>query len=275
MKIQYPAIRLAIENDIQTAPVGDPARPTFGPSFQRRALLDEIQRSILEETDYLREADNLDFFGKGLSGLDYVTIPRVHRDLSSDRVLTMSYTEGGTLGEWLKQNPSPARRQLLGVRLCEMYETQLQSLRVVHADQHPGNYLFQADGRIGLVDFGCVKRLSMDVTELRRCYRDRSWRESEAEARRFVTMVYGPGVPFARARKTLPLLGQWCDALYPKDPAADIIVEFGRDAKKDANLRKYRQEYQKLILREKLINPDTHLSGGQTWGFIIFSTRSA
>ena len=27
----------------------------------------------------------------------------------------------------------------------------------MHADPHPGNFLFTADGRLGIIDFGCVK----------------------------------------------------------------------------------------------------------------------
>ena len=55
---------------------------------------------------------------------------------------------------------------------------------MLHADQHPGNYLFQEDGSIGLVDFGCVKRFSFDILEKRKWYEKRIWRESEATARR-------------------------------------------------------------------------------------------
>ena len=63
VKIQYPAIRSAIENDIKLL-----RSSTFLPQLTGHvpaALLDEIQRGILEETDYLREADNLEFFGRG------------------------------------------------------------------------------------------------------------------------------------------------------------------------------------------------------------------
>lgn len=254
VKIQYPAIRSAIENDFKL--LRSATLPTQITGHVPVALLDEIQRGILEETDYRREADNLEFFGKGLSGLEYVAIPRVYRELSTDRVLTMSYIEGETLGDWLKRKPSQALRDRLGARLVEMFETQHQRLKAVHADAHPGNYLFQPDGRIGLVDFGCVKRMSLDVTELRRCYRHGTWRESEASARRFVALVYGPDASYARARKILPLLEQWCDAFYPEDTTADLVVDFRREAKLWSKLREIRRQYQKRILQDKLINPE-------------------
>lgn len=254
VKIQYPAIRSAIDNDFKL--LRSATLPGQFSGHVPAALLDEIQRGILEETDYLREADNLEFFGKGLSGLEYVVIPRVHRELTTDRVLTMSYIEGESFGDLLKRKPSQACRDLLGARLAEMFETQLHWLKALHADQHPGNYLFQPNGNVGLIDFGCVKRLSFDVGELRRCYRTRAWRESEAAARRFLALAYGRSVPYARARKILPVVEQWCDAFFPKDITADIVVDFRSDAKSETKLKKIRQQLRTQMLRDKLINPE-------------------
>jgi len=53
-------------------------------------------------------------------------------------------------------------RDLIGSRLVELYYSQVHRLKALHADHHPGNYLFQDDGQIGLVDFGCVKRITFD-----------------------------------------------------------------------------------------------------------------
>ncbi len=254
VKIQYPAIRAAIENDFRL--LRSATLPGQLTGHLPTALLDEIQRGILEETDYKREADNLEFFAKGLGALEYVTVPRVHRELSTDRVLTMSYVEGEVLAELLKRKPSQQFRNLLGARLCEMYETQLLRLKAVHADQHPGNYLFQPDGRIGLIDFGCVKRFSIDIAELRRCYRARVWRQGEASARQFFRMIYGPKVPHTRARKILPIVERWCDAIYPADPDADIVIDFAKDAKSDAKLKEIHKELMNRAVRDKLINPE-------------------
>jgi predicted unusual protein kinase regulating ubiquinone biosynthesis (AarF/ABC1/UbiB family) len=254
VKIQYPAIRTAIENDFKM--LRSATLPGQWTGHVPPALLDEIERGILEETDYEREADNLAFFRKGLSGLDYVTIPRVRRELSTDRVLTMSYVEGEILSDFLKRKPAPAVRELLAIRLCEMVETQLQRLKALHADQHPGNYIFQRDGGIALIDFGCVKRISIDVGELRRWYRERVWRQSEAAARRFAHNVFGPSAPYARARKIFPLLEKWCDAFYPKDMNADIVVEFGTDARMNSKLKEMHREMLNRVLRDKLINPE-------------------
>jgi ABC1 atypical kinase-like domain len=253
VKIQYPAIRSAIESDLKL--LRSAALPGRVTGHVPSALLDEIARGLLEETDYLREAGNLDYFRKGLAGLDFVTVPRVHRELTTDRVLTMSFVEGESLSDWLKRKPSQALRDLMGARLFEVYEAQLQHLRVVHADQHPGNFLFQPDGRFGLVDFGCVTRLNFDVLELRRFYSDRGWRESEAAERRFLSILYGKTVPYARARKMLPLLEEYLDVFLPQD-SADYVVDFRNHQKKNSKSEQIWQRMRQLTLRDKLINPD-------------------
>ena len=45
--------------------------------------------------------------------------------------------------------------------LVETFHDMVYRLRTVHADPHAGNYLFQKDGTIGLLDFGCVKRFDV------------------------------------------------------------------------------------------------------------------
>ena len=168
------------------------------------ALLAEVERGILEETDYRLEAQNVEFFRKELRGLAYLSIPRVYNELSGDRVLTMSFVEGMPFHDFLRKKPSAAVRGLVGERLAEMYYTQLRWLKALHADQHPGNYLFHPDGRLGLVDFGCVKRLRIEIPEIINSIVSRSWRQSDAEARRFLGLALDSQVPDRRGRKRRP-----------------------------------------------------------------------
>ena len=253
VKIQYPAIRSAIESDLKL--LRSAALPGRVTGHVPSALLDEIARGLLEETDYVHEAGNLDYFRTGLAGLDFVTVPRVHRELTTDRVLTMSFVEGETLSNWLKRKPSQALRDLTGARLWEAYETQLQHLRVIHADQYPGNYLFQPEGRFGLVDFGCVKRVNFDFRELCRFYDNRGWRESDAAARRFLSILYGKTVPYARARKILPLIEEWLDVFHPQG-SGDHVIDFRNYLKKNPKVLEMHRRMRRRTLQDKLINPD-------------------
>jgi predicted unusual protein kinase regulating ubiquinone biosynthesis (AarF/ABC1/UbiB family) len=249
IKIQYPAIRSAIENDFKLfRSMTLPGRVT---GHIPAALLAEFERGLLEETDYLHEAQNVEFFRQELKGLAYLAIPRVYHELSGDRVLTMSFTEGAPLRGFLREKPSAAIRNLVGERLVEMYYTQLHWLKALHADAHPGNYLFRSDGRIGLVDFGCVKRLRLEMTEIMNSLINRSWRSSDAATRRFLGLVEGTKIPLHRARKLLPMAEASADFLFPLGPPANPEVNFC-----DPKLLELAASNSKRVLRDRLFNPE-------------------
>ena len=169
VKIQYPGIRQAVANDFRwfrTVSKGAQLSRHLPP-----ATLAELEEQILAETDYRREADNLEHFRARLAPLAFVTVPRVHRKLSGDGVLTMARLEGMHLDAFLKGRPSQRLRDLLGARLVELFYFQLLEIEAFHADPHWGNYLFGKDATIGLVDFGCVKYLDPPfVAGLRNLY---------------------------------------------------------------------------------------------------------
>ena len=249
IKIQYPAIRSAIQNDFKLfRSLTLPGRVT---GHVPAALLAEFERGLLEETDYLHEAQNIEFFRQELKSLTYLSIPGVCHELSGDRVLTMSFTEGAPLRGFLMEKPSAAIRNLVGERLAEMYYTQLHWLKALHADAQPGNYLFRSDGRIGLIDFGCVKRLRIEMTEIMNSLINRSWRSSDAASRRFLGLVEGAKMPFHQARKLLPVAEASADFLFPQGPAANPVVNF-----RDPKLLEVAAHNSKRVLRDRLFNPE-------------------
>jgi predicted unusual protein kinase regulating ubiquinone biosynthesis (AarF/ABC1/UbiB family) len=130
-----------------------------------------MEEQIAAETDYIREADNAEFFQRALEPLTFVAVPRVYRSHSSDKVLTMSLLPGKHLDRFLARRPSQKLRDEAGARLFELYYFQLLRVGAFHADPHWGNYLFNDDATIGLVDFGCVKYLMPGfVAHLRKVY---------------------------------------------------------------------------------------------------------
>ena len=82
--------------------------------------------------------------------------------MSSDRIITMDWLEGLHLREFLLTNPSQEARNSIGQALWDFYQFQVHSLKQVHADPHPGNFLMRADGTVGIFDFGCVKEIPED-----------------------------------------------------------------------------------------------------------------
>src|SRR3989454_8167232 len=161
VKIQYPSIRRAIENDFSLFRTF--SKPAQASGHIPKSAIDEMEKQIIAETDYLREADNIEFLAERLAPLSFVKVPRVFRDYSSDKVLTMSLMPGRHLEDFLAQHPSQKLRNQLGAHLFELFHFQVYKIEALHADPHWGNYLFNDDASISLVDFGCVKYLSPEA----------------------------------------------------------------------------------------------------------------
>src|SRR6185369_13567474 len=116
---------------------------------------------------------------------------------------------------------------------------------------HPGNYLFLPDGRIGIVDFGCVKKIRFDASALVRGCVERSWHRGEKQARDFAALLFGPQVPYARARKMLPTLQTMVDILYPEGEGTSPEVDFGK-----GESLKVLGEAMRRAIQDKSSNPE-------------------
>jgi aarF domain-containing kinase len=171
VKIQYPGIERAIGSDfallarlLRTAELA-----VHHPEL--KAALDEVRRHIEQEVDYVREADALEAFACSLADQDDICVPHPVRELSSRRVLTMERLEGLHADELLRAGAPQEERDRLATRLLELFFLQTLVLGAFQADSHPGNFLFLPGGRIGLLDFGCIKRLSPEfVRDHRRVF---------------------------------------------------------------------------------------------------------
>ena len=117
---------------------------------------DEIRERLYEELDYYQEAANLEFFRANLN-IPGIRIPGTVPSLSTGRVLTMDRLTGSSLDVFLETADDEAR-QCAGDLLVTAFHDMFYRLRTLHADPHGGNYLFNKDGTIGILDFGCVKR---------------------------------------------------------------------------------------------------------------------
>jgi len=157
VKIQYPAIGRTIRADFRNlSAFALPLR--LGREFESlKVQIEEIHRVIEQETDYVREAEMQRRARALIQEDDEMLVPRVYDELSTRRVLTMEYLDGVHIQAFLAGNPSQELRDHYG-RLIYQAGSRLHFAgRLLYADPHPGNYLFRTDGRLGLLDFGCVR----------------------------------------------------------------------------------------------------------------------
>lgn len=253
VKVQYPDIRQAVENDFTWfRTVSKPAQLT---DHIPKLAIDELQQQILAETDYRREADNIEHFREALRPLSFVTVPSVYRDLSTDQVLTMSFVPGWHIDAFLQRRPSRKLRDLIGERLFELFYFQLLQVGAFHADPNTGNYFLNDDGTIGLVDFGCVKHLTRPFVEsMRSLFLYPGARDSE----HFKALLDERHANFGRklrpkARQALiEMTETFYRTVYPPEPERDDqAFDFG----KSQALLEYTRASQKLI-NTRLVIPE-------------------
>jgi predicted unusual protein kinase regulating ubiquinone biosynthesis (AarF/ABC1/UbiB family) len=227
VKVQYPGIRQAIANDFKLfRAISKPAQAS---GHIPKAAIDEMEQQIIAETDYQREAENIEFFEKQLGPLSFVRVPRVLRDYSSDKVLTMSLMRGRHLEDFLAQRPSQKLRNQLSANLFELFFFQVLKVEALHADPHWGNYLFQDNGDIGLVDFGCAKYLSPEsVSYLRSVFLYPGDTDS-AEFRRLLEKPYqltGQKLQPATRRALISFAENFYRKVYPPRPEKRQLFDF-------------------------------------------------
>ena len=117
----------------------------------------EIRDRLEEELDYYKEAANLEYFQAELADMDGIRVPSHFASHSTERVLTMGRLHGVSINDFV-ENSTPEARHRAASNLVRVFYEMAYKLRALHSDPHPGNYLFEEDGTVGLLDFGCVKR---------------------------------------------------------------------------------------------------------------------
>ncbi|MEY4110484.1 MAG: hypothetical protein RLZZ46_839 [Bacteroidota bacterium] len=158
VKIQYPGVANSIGSDLRMV------KP-----FAVRLLnmskndidnyFDEIEGKLLEETNYALELKRSIELSAACAHIENLNFPTYYPEWSSDKIITMDWLEGLHLKEFLATNPSQEVRNRIGQALWDFYDFQIHELKTVHADPHPGNFLFLNDGTVNIFDFGCVKEI--------------------------------------------------------------------------------------------------------------------
>lgn len=161
VKVQYPGVADSVQSDLKM--VKPIAMKILGlKESEVKQYFEEVESKLMEETDYEHELRQSIEMAEASQSLEGFIFPGYYPEFSSKRVLTMDWLDGMHLKEFLKTNPSQEMRNEIGQRLWSLYDFQVNELRAIHADPHPGNFLIQEDGTIGLIDFGCVKRIPED-----------------------------------------------------------------------------------------------------------------
>lgn len=216
LKVRKPGVQKVIVTDLNllhlVARVAERVTPGAAHA-SLAAIVEEIQNSMMEECDFLREAANIEAFRDYLDETlnTQAVAPRVYPQLSTARVLTMERFFGVALtdAEGLRRCTDDPEELLLNA--LNTWFGSLMHCRTFHADLHAGNLMALRDGRIGFIDFGIVGRI-----------REETWK---------AMFALGEGLPkgdFKAVAEGLATMGATRDGVDTVRLATDLEALFRR-----------------------------------------------
>lgn len=168
VKVQRPGIEKLIQNDVSIlrglAYLLERYVPELRP-FNPQGLVEEFFQTIQFELDFRIEANNIRRIRANLASRTKVAIPFVYTAVSSGRLLVLEKFEGVRFSDReaiLAAGIDPVSIIEAG---ADVFFHMVMRDGVFHGDLHAGNLFVLKDGRIGIIDFGIVGRLSRRVQD--------------------------------------------------------------------------------------------------------------
>lgn len=157
LKIQYPGVARSIASDVDNVAVLLRLFNLLPLGLDVGGMAAEAKRQLAQEADYEAEGRFLERYAKLVAGEPGLAVPRVHWDLTTQRIMAMDFMAGEPL-ETLA-SASQARRDAVGALLERLLFRELFEFRVMQTDPNFANYLWQpGTGRVVLLDFGATMR---------------------------------------------------------------------------------------------------------------------
>lgn len=168
IKVQKPGVENILLTDLNFLYLSSRILETLAPKLSwtsMSGIVEEIQRTMMEECDFIKEANNLKVFRNFLhdSHNEDATVPKVYDEASTRRILTMERFHGVPLTdlESIRGYARDPERTL--ITAMNTWFASLTQCEFFHADVHAGNLMVLEDGRVGFIDFGIVGRIRPDT----------------------------------------------------------------------------------------------------------------
>ncbi len=163
VKVQRPNIERVITRDISIlrglAGLLEAHVPEMEP-YNVPGIVEEFARTINRELDFFMEASNAVQLRKNFEKSSDLYVPRIFPDVSSKRVLFMEKIEGVRIDDFAVLDREGFDRHDLSQKGAAAFFQMVFEDGFFHADPHPGNIFVLRDGRLALVDFGIMGRVS-------------------------------------------------------------------------------------------------------------------
>ena len=154
-KLQYPGMASAVEADLHQLKLAMSLYERYDRAVTTAEIHAEISDRLREELDYEREAAHMRLYGKILRGESGVAVPVPIPELSTGRLLSMTWLEGTPILDVAK---APlAERNEISLRMFRIWYVPFYFYGVIHGDPHLGNYTVAPDRTVNLLDFGFIR----------------------------------------------------------------------------------------------------------------------
>ena len=163
VKVQRPGVRTTMAQDIDVMRAVAKQASRFMKDNQMlnlRDVVEELWVTFLEETDFLKEARNLEEFALLNKDVVYISCPKPYMEYCTEEVLVMEYVDGISIRDTKRLLENGYDLEEIGVKVMDNYATQIMEHGFFHADPHPGNILVK-DGKVIYIDLGIMGRLSV------------------------------------------------------------------------------------------------------------------
>lgn len=155
-KLQYPDMASAVESDVNQLKTLLGMFKAFEKSVDPSEAVEEVTERLREELDYTRERQHMRLYGDLLRAHEDIVSPLPIDDLSTGRLLTMTWLEGAPLLSF-KDAPQEQRDRIASLLFKAWWGPMMQT-GVIHGDPHLGNYSLTPEAeKLNLLDFGCVR----------------------------------------------------------------------------------------------------------------------
>ena len=164
VKIQRPGIRRRVAADLQIlkrfAQIVELAK--LGRRLSAQDVVADFADNLAEELDFRLEAQSMEAWVSGLHGSPLgrnITVPQVHWEFTSEKVLTMQRVGGVRIDDVKAiREKGFDGTELVKALLFSTFEGGLRH-GLFHGDLHAGNLLVGDDGKIVFLDFGIMGRI--------------------------------------------------------------------------------------------------------------------
>ena len=163
IKVQRPGIEDVIETDVSLLQFIAVLLDRYVPEAKivdPKTIVDEFFRSLSNELDFHIEANNMQKISRNIESYSDIIIPKVYKEYSSNRVLTLERLEGIRLSDTQALNKAGVDKKKIVELGTRVFFKSVMIDGIFHGDLHGGNLFALPGNKLGIIDFGIVGRIS-------------------------------------------------------------------------------------------------------------------